>query len=111
MCLIEYVGKAGQFSSVNRSCEFNIFYSAPIELTFESIKVPQNGTIKVLQQNKYTSRDTILGTIKSEDSATTKYYRNSGGTSGERHISIRTDGASTMFRLNFKPFISGKFIQ
>ncbi|XP_028400214.1 uncharacterized protein LOC114523477 isoform X2 [Dendronephthya gigantea] len=110
VCLIEYVGRAGQFSSVNRSCEFNIFYSAAIELTFKNIKVPENGTIEVFQRTKYPVRNEILGTIKSEDSGTTKYFRNTGGTSGERLISIRTNGASVMFRLNFKPFVSDRIV-
>jgi hypothetical protein len=108
-CLVEYVplDKLGQFSSVNRSCEFNIYYRTAIEMTFKNIDVPQNSAIAVLQGIKELTSFKSLGNIRSEDSGKTRYFRNVVYSTFTL-ITVRTDAANAWFHLSFKPFISGK---
>jgi hypothetical protein len=108
-CLVEYVplDKSGQISSVNRSCEFNIYYRTAIEMTFKNIDVPQNSAIAVLQGIKELTSFKSLGNIRSEDSGKTRYFRNVVYSTFTL-ITVRTDAANAWFHLSFKPFISCK---
>lgn len=106
-CLMEYGGKSGAFSSVNRECEFNIYYpNKPLELTFKNIYVPLNNTIDISQgyeENVFKS----LGIIRSNDSGKTRYFRDIVR-SGYDVITFRTLASNVQFRLSFKPLVSGK---
>ena len=109
-CLMEYVprGKSGQFSSVNRSCEYNFYYRTAIELAFENIDVPQGSNISVIQVHNSINNFRPLGNIRSNDSGKTRYFRTLPFSTFNMII-IRTDITNVLFRLSFKPFISGKF--
>ena len=105
---MEYSGKSGAFSSVNRECEFNIYYSnKPIELTFNNIYVPPNNTIDISQRHTVITNFKSLGIIRSDDSGKTKYFRDIVR-SDYNVITFHTRAANVQFRLRFKPLVSGK---
>lgn len=111
-CVVDYMpllGESGQISSMHRSCEYNINYSTPIQLTFKiNSFVPQNSSINVLQGIKSLYRFKSIANITSKDSGKTRYFRNRVFSDYDV-ITIRTDTGNMWSHLNFTPFISGKF--
>ena len=107
-CLTEYEGKSGRFSTVNRPCEFNIYYSEAIELTFDNIQVSTNHTINILQGFKRGHSFASLGNISSDHSGKIVNLRNIIHSSYDI-ITFRTSSANSSFQLFFKPYESSKF--
>ena len=110
-CFVEYVpvDYSGQFSSLNRSCEYKLYPSVPMELTFESIHVPQEGTITVFQSKSLLNYLRLLGKIRSEDTGRTKYFKTIDRWDFDTII-VRTNATNVLFRMSFKPFISSRTV-
>ena len=108
-CLMEYGGNSGEFSSVNRECEFKVYYpNKPIELMFKNISVPRNNTIDISQRHTPINNFKSLGIIRSDDSGKTRYFRNIARRS-YNVITFHTTTANVRFSLSFKPLTTGTF--
>ena len=99
---------SGHFSSLNRSCEYKLYYSTAVELTFENIHVPQEGAITVFQGKSLLNDLRSLGKIRSGDTGRMKYFKAMDRWSFDTII-VRTNATNVLFRMSFKPFISSKF--
>lgn len=106
---MEYGGNSGEFSSVNRECEFKVYYpNKPIELMFKNISVPPNNTIDISQRHISINNFQSLGIIRSDDSGKTRYFRNIVRRS-YNVIAFHTTTANVRFSLSFKPLTTGTF--
>ena len=105
-CVVDYKSTIGQFSSFNRSCEYNIYLAnnLQIEMKFDNLLIPANRFIKLVQKQYLSDRP--LENLKSNDSGKTKYFRSKDL---YNVISISAD-PNVVFHVSFQPFIKDRAI-